>query len=552
MVFGLLHAWSRYRGLPNTSWVIGAVFVVGLAGCGKLPGLNLKGKEQAEAFAPGGPIVAEGDADSFNDNEQSLDAGNDQCAHVGRPHNLKVNVLGFTKVTWARAEGAGQCVFSEPEGMESRVTCDTPGEKRLIATATNDVGKLLIGSVTLKVQADGGVGGLDACTGKVSTLLGQVDDSPMAVAVQADGKIIVAGYSQSLADRDFAAVRYNPDGSIDRTFANEGKLVENIAGADVAKAIKIQDDGKIVLAGDSMPGAGIQSFALARYDQNGKPDRTFNLTGKQVTTFPFGPAYGNALLVQPDGKLLVGGEVFNANQQYDFGMVRVNPNGELDAGFGSAGRVIFNAGTNHDGIHAMALQKDGKIVVAGYALLTSNVYNFAISRFNVDGTLDTAFGTNGTALYSVGAGNSTAHAIGIQSDGKIIVVGDYTNGATRDLVIMRLTVAGVIDTAFGVNGITSLGFGMTVEGRQGVVIQGDDKIVVVGSGQVGNASTFVTARLNSNGSLDSSFGQAGITLFDFSEGPDFGRAVALDSKGDIIVTGSTGSPSAFGWFRLFR
>lgn len=523
-------------------WVAWGV-VVGFMGCGKKPKVDSPSNQSL-----GTPIVNEGDPEPG----QTLDAGKDLCSHISQTQDLKVEASGYASLLWSRTEGPGACVFSAPESNETKISCDTEGEHRLRVTVTLKDGQFLSDDLALKIFAGGGPGSIDLCTGRVSTALGMVDDAPMAVTVQPDGKIIVAGYSHNGKDRDFAAVRYQPDGTIDRDFGSEGKVITDISGMDIARDVKVQPDGKIVLAGDSTGGTGGFAFALARYDNKGRLDSGFNGTGKQGIAFPLGTAQAHAIALQDDGKIVIGGEAFNAQQQYDFGLARVMPTGELDTTFGTGGRAIADVALSQDGLLALTLQKDGKILGAGYGF-ANGFYHVAVARFEASGVLDTTFGNGGSTIIVNGVSHSGAHAIAVQSDGRIVIAGDYVNGASRDLVALRLNADGTLDTSFGNGGRVFAGFGATTESRQGLAIQSDGKIVIAGYGSgAAGSSAFVALRLNGDGTFDTSFDGDGRLVFDFDGANDVARAVALDRLGNILVTGSVGAPSIFGWIRIFH
>ena len=233
-------------------------------------------------------------------------------------------------------------------------------------------------------------------TGQVTTVYGNgVSFDVVSMAVQSDGKILVAGTTGTFPDYDFALVRYNADGSLDATFNGTGKLTTDIGGSyDYGFSVAVQSDGKILVAGYS-GGA----FALVRYNANGSLDTTFNGTGKVTTYFLFGSSEGRSVAVQSDGKILVAGT--SRVNDLDFALVRYNANGSLDTTFNGTGMVITEIGSSigfsDDEGRSVAVQSDGKILVAGY---TSNrsVYptnfDFALVRYNANGSLDTTF--NGT------------------------------------------------------------------------------------------------------------------------------------------------------------
>ncbi len=309
--------------------------------------------------------------------------------------------------------------------------------------------------------ADGDIDTTFGTGGRVTTDFGTNYDDAKAVAIQSDGKIVAAGRSlNSAGDYDFALARYNTDGTLDTAFGTGGKVTTDfvdIVGKcdvwgcndnDVANAVAIQSDGKIVVAGDV---GRRDSFALARYNTDGTLDTSFGTGGKvsTYTTVGYGaPGYtsgdafsggsANAIAIQSDGKIVVAGYIGCSLQQvcnqFDFALVRFNTNGSLDATFGSGGIVVtaVGEGSDFDYANAVAIQTDGKIVAAGTTGPSSGyggtTDKFALVRYNTNGTLDTAFGAGGKVTTTIGTYSSNAYAIALQTDGKIVATGRSYKG----------------------------------------------------------------------------------------------------------------------------
>jgi uncharacterized delta-60 repeat protein len=193
-----------------------------------------------------------------------------------------------------------------------------------------------------------------------------------ALAIQYDGKLVVAGVAYDDDSSDFALARYLPNGTLDSTFGDAGKVLTdfNSGSLDSVSAVALQPDGKLVVAG----GFGnccdfiINDFALARYRPDGTLDSTFSNDGKVLTDFNRGSdEEALTLALQPDGKLVVAG-LSEASGSMDFALARYLPNGTLDATFGGDGTVLtdFDGGSSDTGI-ALAIQpRDGRLVVAGF------------------------------------------------------------------------------------------------------------------------------------------------------------------------------------------
>ena len=225
-----------------------------------------------------------------------------------------------------------------------------------------------------------------------------------AILLQGDGKIVTAGW----VEFTFALARYNPDGSLDATFGTGGTVTTSFGAYPLsayANAIALQGDGKIVAAGS----VDKSFFALARYNPDGSLDATFGMGGKVITAlgpldsygFPSFDAQVKAVALQGDGKIVVAGDKFDGGSVDIFALARYNPDGSLDATFGTGGTVTTIVSTDssehNDSANALALQRDGKIVAAG-ASGTGGFTQFALARYNPDGSLDATFGTTTTTL----------------------------------------------------------------------------------------------------------------------------------------------------------
>ena len=364
----------------------------------------------------------------------------------------------------------------------------------------------------------------------------------MDIAIQTDGKIIAAGSDSSSNHGDFALVRYNADGSLDTTFDTDGIVTTDFGNnSEVGTAVALQQDGKILVAGfstDSTTGVD-DKFALARYNSDGSLDTSFDTDGKVIT--PIG-GFDNALAVavQSDGKILVaGGALIGTNS--DFALVRYNSDGSLDTSFDMDGIVLTDFGTNNgDGAQAMALQSDGKIILAGSSFnRNTSDSDFAVARYNSDGSLDTTFDTDGKVTTNFGI-YDLGNAIALQSDGKIVIAGPSNNGIDGDFVLARYNSNGSLDTTFDTDGKVTWDFGGQEIGKD-VAIDPGGKIVVAGSTSFPSQfplSQFAMARYNSNGAPDTTFDTDGIVITSISGFEDFGEAIAIQTDGKIIIGGS--------------
>ena len=402
----------------------------------------------------------------------------------------------------------------------------------------------------LTQSANAAPGDLDSAFGTggfVTTDVRGAADSGMSVAVQSDGRIVVAGFSASASTAQVAVVRYNADGSVDPSFNGTGRAVggfSGVLGSVFANSVAIQSDGKIVVAGTSN-GSG---FAVARFNSTGTLDASF------TTGIGFGASPGSSAAIQSDGKIVVVGSapnpVFN-----DFGVVRFTSAGSLDTTFNFIGKVTTDFSGKDDFGRAIAIQGDGKIVVAGNSIPSSNNNSFAAVRYNGNGTLDTTFNGTGKVTTDFGGSiSSIANSMAIQSDGKIVVAGTSQDGGVagshKIFAVVRYNANGSLDTTFNGTGKLTTDFATGNDNNAtSVAIQSDGKIVVVGYYNTGTA----LARYNINGTLDAGFGVGGkLTTVGVLNNTlnGTGSGLVIQNDGRIVVAGTYGTSGNTDFFVL--
>jgi uncharacterized delta-60 repeat protein len=372
--------------------------------------------------------------------------------------------------------------------------------------------------------------------------------------MQADGKIVVAGVTTSGGSSDnFAVARYNPDGSPDDSFGGgDGEVPTDFAGGvDEAFGVAIQPDGKIVVAGLAQE-AGSTDIALARYTTDGILDSSFDADGKVNIDFAAGTDFGFALALQSDGKILVAGSA-NVEGSDDFALVRVNSDGSPDGTFGSSGRVHTDFGGNDDEARGIALQADGKIVVVGKTDNGSSI-KFAVARYKPDGSPDFDFDADGKLTTIFGGLEDAANGVAIQAEGRIVAAGyALFADSSSAFAVARYNTDGSPDSNFDADGKATTSFGsgsFTIAG--GVVIQtAGSRIVVAGTAGT-SGSQFALARYNSDGSPDASFGTNGTVLTDFGPGAEVANSIALQPDGKIVAAGRTRGSGGVEDFALAR
>ena len=374
--------------------------------------------------------------------------------------------------------------------------------------------------------------------GIVTTSFGASTSSvSKSMTIQSDGKIVMAGYSSTGGIFIFAVARYNTDGSLDNTFDADGKLTTAIGLTDdEATAIAIQTDGKIIAAGFSYNGTR-NVFALARYNTDGSLDNTFDADGKVTTAFA--GSIGNiinSIMLQTDGKLVVAGSNHNGTN-LDFALARYNTDGSLDNTFDGDGKLTTAIGPSDDVAYSVALQTDGKIAVAGNSDDFSN-NDFSIARYNTNGSLDNTFDGDGKLTTSIGFAQNAA-GLTIQTDGKILIAG--SDGS--NFVAVRYNTTGSLDNSFDGDGIviTPVGTSNSAEANS-IDIQTNGKIIVAGFAFVGAGRDFALVRYNTNGSLDNTFDGDGKVTTNIN-GNDFGYSVKL--SGMRIYVGGVSNTNVF-------
>jgi uncharacterized delta-60 repeat protein len=291
-------------------------------------------------------------------------------------------------------------------------------------------------------------------------------DAAHALAVQPDGKIVVAGSTEESGRpffNDFAVARLNPQGALDTSFGLGGWSQLDFGPHEAAKALALQPDGKIVVAGSTRTSQASE-IAVARLTPEGTLDTSFGL----------GAGYATSLALQPDGKLLVAGSSGN-----DFAVARLtSPQATLDPSYGIAGWSRLDFGP-FDHATGLALQPDGKIVASGYTV-ASGKSAFAVARLNPHGALDTSFGLgDGWSRLDFGF-DVVATALALQPDGKLLMAGHTAARGTYDLLVARLQPNGQLDSTFGEGGKWSMDFGGGQEFATALALQPDGKIVLAG------------------------------------------------------------------------
>ena len=348
-------------------------------------------------------------------------------------------------------------------------------------------------------------------------------DVAAGLVIQPDGRIVttgIAGASVTTSD-NFGLARLTLDGSLDTSFSDDGQANLSIGGQDRGAAAALQPDGKIVVVGDNVGAGGTSDFGILRSTAGGLADPAFDDDGRVTVDFG-GADYGDDVLVQPDGKIVVAGAVFD-----DLAVFRLTADGDVEGG---ARRADF--GGPFSRASAVALQPDGKIVAAGYTVSATTAVDFAVARYNADLTLDSSFDGDGRRTIDLGSDDQVSDVL-IQPDGKIVLTG--AGYSTGDVAVTRLNPDGTLDTSFDGDGSAKVDLG-TEKSDVGaaVALQANGKIVVAGSG---GASQAVVLRFQPGGALDTTFDGDGKQTLPVAGGA---TAVGLLRDGRIAVAGTSG------------
>jgi len=405
---------------------------------------------------------------------------------------------------------------------------------RAVVTLAVSATALALPAHAASLDSSFGTGGL------VSTAFGSYG-AASRVAIQADGRVLVTGQD---ALGDFTLVRYTSAGVADTSFNATGKVVTTPSGSCSAqsRALSIQADGKIVVVGSSCPNFNsLRNFTLYRYNVDGSLDTTFGSAGKVTTNFSVGASEAFAVVAR-GSSILVGGYAGTK-----FALARYTATGAPDATFGSGtGMVTTTVGTSSAFVNSLAVQSDGKIVLAGYAVSSGTV--FALARYQTTGALDTSFGTGGIVTTNVGgtfSGNSAiANAVAIQGDGKIVAAGyaNVSSSSTYRFAVVRYTASGALDTDFNFSGKVLTAIGSSDAIGRDLAIDSLGRIVVAGYSKASTLQQLTLARYYTDGTMDTTFGPVATTV---GTANATAQGLAIQSDGKIVVTGYGNSPLTF-------
>jgi uncharacterized delta-60 repeat protein len=334
-------------------------------------------------------------------------------------------------------------------------------------------------------------------------------------------------------------------GSLDSSFNIVGFYQHDFGFNDNPNDVKIQSDQKVVCTGVALSNNYTGVLKVVRLKTDGTPDSTFGTNGIFSFLITY-ETYGYESYIRNDGKIIVAGLASEIFGYYDMLLLRLNPNGTLDSTFGVNGSKTVSFSPRDDFAHAVDVQSDGKIVVSGTTMDTVNYYNNpCMVRFNENGSLDSSFGTNGIFIYPGIAEDNELTSIAVQSDGKIVAAGHFSNPLIGfndfDVLLIRLDSTGALDSSFGNNGLVKTSINGGVDDCFGMEIDSSGNIFATGFTTLPVTLTFdmILLKYDSTGTLDGNFGTGGVVTFNNSD-EEVGYDLEIQPDHKIVIGGTSG------------
>lgn len=359
------------------------------------------------------------------------------------------------------------------------------------------------------------------------------NDVMKSMVIQPDGKILVAGYTSDMITDEFCLLRFNTDGSLDVGFGVSGIVITSFPFTSVASDIALQLDGKIVVAGHTWSGTN-NVFALARYHSDGVLDTTFGSSGLVTSSFPGKGAIARSLKIQSDGKIVAAGHIYTLETDWDeFALSRFNLDGTLDTTFGSEGQVTTSFGVStKNWINEIQIQNDGRIVAGGFS---NDV--FALARYLPNGNLDSTFGESGLkTTFIPGTTQGVINAIVLKSDGSIFA-GGFSTDTLNDFTVVKYDSLGTLVSSFGVNGILVDQISTENDAIADMLIQPNGALLAAGSSSTSGLYQFALTSYDSTGNIDTTFGTNGVAKTSISSSFNQLESISLQPDGKILATG---------------
>ncbi len=386
--------------------------------------------------------------------------------------------------------------FANSYAYADEVARQADGKIVVLGTAHSSVG-ILSDFALVRLLSDGSLDTTFGDEGRVTTDFDGRYDEGLALALQSDGKIVAAGSSTGVV----AVARYLPDGSLDPTFNNDGRLLLDLGVEARARDLAIQGNGKIVVAIDDG-----WTFSVARLSRTGTLNKAFGDGGIASEDFSADSSDGvRAVALDSAGGILLGGLVVpvGGTTHDDWGLARFNRrSGALDTGFGDGGLTTTDfAGSGPDVLEDLVVQPDGMIVAAGESSEEPGDFDqlsdVTVARYDAQGVLDPEFGDDGWVRTDLGSVFDTGRSVALGADGTIVVASDVYEDANAQAAAVRYTAGGVLDATFG-DGVAVVDTPSSSDQAFGVIVQPNGRIVIAGShatvDQNGTSFEFLIAR----------------------------------------------------------
>ncbi len=428
----------------------------------------------------------------------------------------------------------------------------------------NDLAQVLISNNTMSVFYDDNLSFGDTTKGIVITSINSNNNYSVCSAVDSEDRIVVGGYDMvGESGNDFLLCRYNPDGSLDTTFGTGGKVTTDITeNADYTSGLVIDSQNRIIVCGyTDLSGSGLDKITVVRYKVNGDLDSSFGDNENGIIVLSIRNTKnsgGNALTLDSQDRILVSGYTDTSGNDTNFAIIRLTNSGVLDTTFNGNGKVEtdirydisgLDISGNNDTATGIVVDSQDRIVVSGITendinnTVLSNLNDFVVVRYTESGQLDTTFGPQQTGIVVTDIYNNSLEKIStliaIDSKDRIILGGTTESyGTYEDFVVVRYDSSGNLDLTFGTNGvqITDICGNENNDYVNKMIIDAQDRIVLVGFIEIESDANYAIVRYNVNGNLDTSFGESGFVVTNVDNNI-FGTSVLIDSHNKIVVCG---------------
>ncbi|HQV40362.1 MAG TPA: T9SS type A sorting domain-containing protein [Flavobacteriales bacterium] len=368
---------------------------------------------------------------------------------------------------------------------------------------------------------------------------GLANDVARKVIQQPDGRILVGGNTFVLGASAFGVARLLENGELDVSFAEDGYTVHQVSSmGDAAFDMALQPDGKVLLAGVSSE-VGSNGIGLMRFEADGELDMGFGTEGVSIANIPGQSVEIYGVALQADGKIVVCGMAFSVGGQLL--VARFDDTGALDLSFNSTGYTLVPIG-EYAVAYDVAIRPDGRIIAAGHTETNGNA-SLALAQLDTDGALDASFGTDGIVTTELGYSWERINGFTLDPDGALIGVGTVGMAFdfdTFDAIAVRYLLNGTLDTSFGTNGLVIMDHSDAENGAYDAALQGDGKILICGGADVVGQYQFALTRLLTTGMMDNTFGTGGTVLTAVGTEGSEAYSITMQSDGRILVSGTSG------------